>query len=119
MGVVIAAALALLVAGCASSAPPPPARPAPPSQSAMLEQAKAQTRDFFCNPDSSPRKCIAIPSDAACAETFEALWPSCARGVVLHEGSDARDHEEGRVVGRCMTDAFVAKYGRTGSAECK
>jgi hypothetical protein len=121
MGVLLAG-LVPLVTGCAGSSPPRPTQPpqpAQPSQSSLIERAKAETRDYFCNPEASPRKCIAIPSDAACAETFEALWPSCAPGLVLHEGSDARDHEAGRVVGRCMTEAFMAKYGGSGSAECK
>jgi hypothetical protein len=113
-------ALVELVAGCAGPSPPPAApSPARPSQGTLIERAKTETRDYFCNPDSPPRRCVAIPSDAACAETFEALWPACARGLVLHEGPDTRDHEAGRVVGRCMSDAFVAKYGRSGSAECK
>ncbi len=73
----------------------------------------------FCQPGSALRVCFAVPDDAACAAAFEAAWPGCAQGVVVHEGESDEDRAAGEKVGRCIGGAIARKFPATVTDACK
>ena len=102
---------ALLLAACVTRPPPDPA-PDPD-----VEAVGREVRDDFCTPGSLLRTCIKVPNATTCEAVFADVWPACRVGIHPSEDRD-RNYAEGRVAGRCVFDAFSAKFGVTGDPAC-
>lgn len=124
--------LAPLSVACASSAPPPataanasqPASQPPAAGSNSpnangIEGMKAAMAQAFCEPGAALRVCFAIPDDAACSAAFDAAWPGCTQGVVVHDGESEEDRATGEKVGRCIGGAMAKKFPATVTEACK
>lgn len=92
----------------------PPADSHPPS----IESIRSQMRDSFCAKGGIVRECYAVPDEASCFGAFDAAWPECTKGIVLHVGPSEEDREAGRRSGECLSAAFAAKYARVESDAC-
>jgi hypothetical protein len=125
--------LSPLAAACASQSAPPPqsatSQDAPASGASGssdgksgatgLDSMKSEIRDFFCKGGSPIRACFAIPSDDACVAAFDAAWPDCTKGVVIHEGPNAEDEAAGNKAGQCIGGAIAKQFKATPTEACK